>query len=321
MLSEPAKTVTPAAHEPLHRRHRHGAGPVGHDRDAGFRQRLGGPAKLRIADAAEREGVADRDLAAKPGEFRPPGDLAELRAAERPGIVEMDVDADAVFLRDAEDRVELPLHVVVDAGRIKPADEVGAFPDRGVEKVGDARLDHHAALREGDDLDVEKIAHFLAHLEERVQAVELHLVVDVDMRAERDRAVCDDLLDEAHRARLDRVGQLAPQRLFRRDAFGDAVAGAVRDEGQAEKRLVEMDMPFDKAGKHERALKRDSFDRDPLRAVRCRGPGVSDPRDAPAGDLDVGTAPVGKARVGEDHPRHFISRHAISRTRRAATSL
>ena len=129
MLSEPAKTVTPAATSRFTGGIGTGPGPSAVISMPAFASASACTAKLRIADAAEREGVADRDFAAEPGEFRPPRDLPDLRTAERPKIVDMDIDADAALLRDAEDRVELPLHVVVDAGRIKPPDEVGAFLD------------------------------------------------------------------------------------------------------------------------------------------------------------------------------------------------
>ena len=84
----------------------------------------------------------------------------------------MDVDADAVPLGDREDRVEMARHVVVDAGRVEPADEVGAVADRVVEKIGDARARNDAALRKRDDLDVDQVADCLAHPEQRVQPVE-----------------------------------------------------------------------------------------------------------------------------------------------------
>ena len=137
------------------------------------------------------------------------------------------------------------------------------------------------------------------------------------MRAKRHGAMADDLFDEPHGPRLDRVGQLAPQRLFSRDSLLHAVAGPVRDEGQAEQRLVEMDMALDEAGKHQRAVQSG-----PLYAGRGGGgAGIGNLRDAAVGNRNVGAASGRKPRVDEDHPPQFISRHAISRTRRAATSL
>ena len=122
--------------QPLHRRHRHRSRAVGHDGDAGARERFGGAAELVIVDRAKGEGVADRDAAGEAERAVRAGDLAELEAAERTGIVEVDVDADAVPLGDPEDRIEMAVDVVVDAGGIESADEVGAGADRLVEEIG-----------------------------------------------------------------------------------------------------------------------------------------------------------------------------------------
>ena len=188
MLSEPAKTVTPAATSRFTGGIGTGPGPLVMIATPALRKRRGGPLELGIVDVAEREGMADGDAALEPRGFRPRRDLAKLEAAERPGIVQVDIDADAVSLGDRKDRVEMARHVVVDAGRVEPADEIGAFADRVVEKIGDAGTRDDAALRERDDLDVDQVAGSLAHPEQRVQAVELYLVVDVDMRAKRHRA-------------------------------------------------------------------------------------------------------------------------------------
>ena len=49
----------------------------------------------------------------QPHRRRPRGDLAQLEAAERAQIMKMDVDADAVPLRDGEDHIEMSFDVVV----------------------------------------------------------------------------------------------------------------------------------------------------------------------------------------------------------------
>ncbi len=72
--------------------------------------------------------MAHGDLAGEAGRERAPGDLAELEAAERAGVVQVDVEADAMALGDREDRVEMTVEVIVDAGGIEAADEIGAGP-------------------------------------------------------------------------------------------------------------------------------------------------------------------------------------------------
>ena len=189
--------------------------------------------------------------------MRPRRDLAQFVAAERAGIVQMDVEADAMPLGDAEDRVEMALDVVVDAGGIEPADEVGALAHRRVEQVGDAGDRHDAALREGDDLDIDEIPRRLAHPQQRVQPAKADLGVDVDVAAQRGRAERDDLVDQPPRAR-PRPAAPSSRRSSRSRAIRSAtVAGPMRLKRQAEQRLVEMDMAVDEAGDEQRAAKID----------------------------------------------------------------
>ena len=173
MLSEPEKTVTPAATSRFTGGMGTGPGPLVMIATSALRKRRGGPLKLGIVDIAEREGMADGDAALQPRGFRPRRDLAKLEAPERPRIVQVDIDADTMPLGDRKDRVEVSRHIVVDAGRIEPADKIGAIADRVVEQIGNAGTRDNAALRERDDLDVDQVAGSLAHLEQRVQAVEL----------------------------------------------------------------------------------------------------------------------------------------------------
>ena len=103
-------------------------------------------------------------------------------------------------LGDREDDVEMALDVVVDPGGIEAADEIGAGADRRVEQIGDAGLGDHAALRKGDELNVDEIARGLAHLQQRFQAGEADVGIDVDMAAQR--ASC-------HRRRSGRMSACA----------------------------------------------------------------------------------------------------------------
>ena len=107
MLSEPAKTVTPAATSRFTGGIGTGPGPL---------VMMATPA-LASAAAVRPNSMSSTSPSAKawltatrpasPVAERPAGDLAELEAAERARIVQMDVEADAMPLGDREDRVEM----------------------------------------------------------------------------------------------------------------------------------------------------------------------------------------------------------------------
>ena len=86
-------------------------------------------------DRAQREGVADRDLALQARRLGASGDCQDLRQAGFAAIVQVDVDADAAALGDGEDRIEMGVEVAVDADRIEAAHEVRALRDRLVEQL------------------------------------------------------------------------------------------------------------------------------------------------------------------------------------------
>ena len=198
-------------------------------------------------------------------------------------------------LGEAEDDVELAFDVVVEARRIEAADEVRAGAERRGDEVGRALLRGHAALREGDELNVDPVAVSLAHAQHRFEIGEADVVVDVDVAARARRAVGDQRADERRGARLDR----------QRDAMafdalgGDPLAHAVSlDMGQARRapvRLVEMDVAVDERRQEERALKIDAL------AWLIGASRRMQRRNDAACDLDIGEAALGKTRVGEDH--------------------
>src|SRR5439155_21761863 len=152
-------------------------------------------------------------------------DLAELDAAECAGIVEVNVETDAMARGDPEDHVEMPADIVVDAGGIEPADQIGAVADGLIEEVGSSRVGDDSALGKGDDLDIEEVARRLPGAEERMQPGEGNLGIDVDVASQRCRTVRDDAVEKVLRPFLDRIVELAAEFLFSRDAFGNGVAG------------------------------------------------------------------------------------------------
>ncbi len=179
--------------------------------------------------------------------------------------------------------------------RIQAADEVRSSAERRGQKVGRALLRCHAALREGDELNVDPVPVGLAHAQHGFEIGEADVVVDVDVAARPRRAVGDQCSDERRGARLDR----------QRDAMafdalgGDPLAHAVSlDMGQTRRapmRLVQMDVAVDERRQEERALKIDALAR---LISACRR--VQRRNDA-AGDFDIGEAALGETRVGQDH--------------------
>src|ERR1700722_14902477 len=98
------------------------------------------------------------------------GDLAKLETTERPGIVEMNIKPDPATLGDAEDRLEMSGDVIVDPRGIEAADEIGAVANGLIEQVLHAGIGEDAALRKGDDLDVDEVPRGLAHAQQRMQS-------------------------------------------------------------------------------------------------------------------------------------------------------
>ena len=107
--------------------------------------------------------MADRDAALHARRDRPLGDVAKLGRAGLAAVVQMNVDALAEAFGEAEDDVELALDVAVEACRVEAADEVGAGAERRGHEVGRAFFRGHAALREGDELNVDPVPVGLAH--------------------------------------------------------------------------------------------------------------------------------------------------------------
>ena len=165
----------------------------------------------------------------------------------------MDVDAHAAPLSDGEDRVEVAVEIAIDADGIEAAQKVGALGDGGVEQGCRARRAQDAALREGDDLDGDEVAEALADLQDLVEVFQAELVVDVDVAAHVQRAAGDDLANQIGAGLRFGDGTRRAYLALGLDAVGDAIARRlVGHPGQAEQRLVEMDMAVDQRRQDER---------------------------------------------------------------------
>ncbi len=158
---------------------------VGHDGDAARGQRVGGALHDVVGRGAQRIGVADGDMAGHAECAGARGDLFDLEDAEHARIMQMDIDVDAVPVRDAEHHVEVFLHIAVEARRIDPADEIGAHGHRLVEQLGRACARQDAALRKRDQLDIDDILVRLAHGENGFERSQSDTTVDHHMAAHR----------------------------------------------------------------------------------------------------------------------------------------
>ncbi len=177
----------------------------------------------------------------------------------------------------------------------RPPIEVGAGRERRRQQVGRAFLRGHAALREGDELNVDPVAVGLAHPQHGFEIGEADVVVDVDVAARARRAVGDQRADERRGARLDRQRDAMAFDALAGDPLAHAASLDMRQARRAPMRLVEMDVAVDERRQEQRAREVDAL----ARAISASG--RMQRRDDAAGDFDIGEAAVGKTRVGQDH--------------------
>ncbi len=160
--------------------------------------------------------------------------------AELAGLVEVDVDTDAVALGDGEDDVEVGHRVAVVAARIEAADEVGAGPHRGVQQVGGAGVAEDAGLREGDHLDGGTRRVGLTCRQHALQPLQPGVGIDLDVTADHRGAGGDRRAERRGRPLADRGAGGPPVRPVVADQAGQPGFGGVRPEREPEARRVEM---------------------------------------------------------------------------------
>ena len=256
----------------------------------------GGAARDVERDLAERIGVAHRDVSLHAERARARDDLLDLEHAEHVRVVQVDVDVDAVPLRDAEHHVELRLDVAVDHRRVEPADQVAAVRDRGIEQLRGAGTGDHAVLRKRDELDVEDAAVFLAHRHDGLERRHADRRVDIDVAAHVRGAARDAQLDlragaVLHRRRRRHVLLLELDALAHVEAVG---ARTVRLPVVADEARVEMDVPLDETRNDQRARQVDF-----LRGGRRLGGIGLDGRDPPVRHRDGGERAIRQLRAFE----------------------
>ena len=126
---------------------------IGENRNAGLGKPVSGTLNHVTRDFAECVGMTDRDLAAKARRLGASCDFLDFRDALQAAVMQMNVDADAMSLGDAEDDVKMSRDVTVMACGIKPADQIGAGPNGFLEQVGRSGRCQDTALGKRDDLD------------------------------------------------------------------------------------------------------------------------------------------------------------------------
>ncbi len=208
-------------------------------------------------------------------------------------------------LGEAEDDIELAVQIGVDADRVDAADDVGTGAERLVEQLGHAGRGDDAALRERHELDVEEVRHLVPEQDERLEAIEANLCVDVDVAPHATRPERDCLLDEPPCPLCDRRLDLAPDRLLRLDPLGHAAPAAVRDPGSAEERLVEVHVALHEGGQKESTAE--------VHVLLCLGrlARLADRRDPTALAEHVGPSSIRQAdvRQGESPARISVRAH------------
>ena len=102
-----------------------GAGGIRQNRNPRLRELICRPLRDITWNLTQRIGVTDRHPAAKPDRLRAPRDLLDFEHTEQIAVVQMDVDADAMTLRDVEDSIEMSRDIPVVASRIETSDKIG----------------------------------------------------------------------------------------------------------------------------------------------------------------------------------------------------
>jgi hypothetical protein len=198
--------------------------------------------------------VADRDLARESKRPRALGDHANLERAELTRVVQMDVHARAMAPGDAEDDVELPLRIPIDAGGIDAADQLGAALHGTIEELCGARTGDDPALGKGDDLDRDDVFQPASRRDDPVEVPQADLGVDVHVAADVQGPAAHRLAGQAFRLDVGRQPQLPAQAPLVVDAVEHRGPRLVRGPRQGQERLVEMHVGVDDAGQQDAVL-------------------------------------------------------------------
>jgi len=217
--------------------------------DPGCRNRSGDALLVGLRTSPQADAMTRRDGVLEPGRRHHRRELGETIGGRLQRLVGVQVDADAVLGRDAQQRLRRREAVAVRLEVRATADQVGTGLDRVVDepaRVGGARRGNRVGGQR-DDLDVDDVSEPAADLAERLHAVDAIVAVHVDVRTYRPEPVGGHQPGGALGPE-DRFGDvdLASGRIHREDR-AHQVAGLVEHE-VGQKRLVEVGVRLDGRG-------------------------------------------------------------------------
>lgn len=105
--------------------------------------------------------------------------------------MEMKIDGHATLFGDPEHHIEMSFDVAVERSGIEAADDIRAVVERRVQQLRRSGASQNPALREGDELDVDKIAVLLPHSGDRFKRFQANAGIDHDMASHFSGAVGD----------------------------------------------------------------------------------------------------------------------------------
>ncbi len=227
-------------------------------------------------DGGELGGVTDGDAAAVAVGVGRAAHFVQMHPAGIEIEVEVEVDVEVEAAGDGEDARDVLVGVRVGVGAA--ADQIGAPGAGRHQQLLRARVVDQPLLREDADLQVERPGVLSLQLRHGLEAAQANARVDLDVGAHVHGAVEDRLLQRAAGAGDDVIlgeGPLCARGL------GDGFLQRAGDDSAAvgDARLVEMDVGFDEARRHEAAF-------ETLIGTSCREIGL-DRGDAAVANADV----------------------------------
>ena len=160
----------------------------------------------------------------------------------------MDIDRNAIALRETEHDVEMPLRIAIDRGWVEPAHNLRAELKCLLHQFDGAGPNEHPALRKGDELDIDDIPIALPRFENALDACDADFRVHVHMGPDMRRAEGggEHGLSGGLTGRVD--PEHPPLHPLVLDLVDETRADLVAIPAHAEERLVHMRMGFDETG-------------------------------------------------------------------------
>ncbi len=221
-------------------------GHASEDGDAELGQAIGQRVQVGSRKRAQAIGVADDDAALHAVLLREVADAFDLPASEIAQIVQMDVDRPPEAVRHAEDGFQRTDRIAVDHSGVDASHDIHAEFERQRHEFDGSGCDQHAALGEGDVLDVDQRRVLLPQGQHLFDVAPAEQRLRVDMAADVQRTLGNAVLDQRAGPLGERRSHLVAQHgMLVRDAVPAGGAGAVGAPGHVPQGLVEMHMGLD----------------------------------------------------------------------------